>query len=493
MEILKNKKVLVVSPTPSHPQNAGNRARIYGMLKELKRQGYEIHFVYDDRESYNKHVKKSPDIPAMSQEWDRFYYSSPLVGMPEPVYHFFRYIGGKAQYLKKPFYLISGNIWRLRKPLYLISGNIWRIQKIMHNLINLPDRIIGICGLVLKRNIPSAYRIIKPYFPDKKASIVILNERIDEKLSKKQNKQNKVNNPINHSQIDDWYNFKLDRFIKKLHEKNNYDFVVAEYVFMSRVLNNFDDKVIKIIDTHDVFTDRNEKYAKMGINESFFSTTKEEESRGLNRADRIIAIQENEAEFFRGVTDKPIFTIGHFVEQKGLTIKSYFKKTILFIGAGNLANIDAAEKFILNIFPLVKKRIPECQLVLAGNMCSFIKDYEDVVKLGEVDNLNTPYEFAGVVINPTGIGTGLKIKNIEALGQLRPLILSKHSAEGLDSTEGAFLVAEDDNDFSEKIVRVLSDEKCREELISNAQKFIKKYNQNNLVALRKCFSKSSFD
>lgn len=46
-----NRKILVISQTPTHPQNAGNRTRIVNFLLALKEQGHEIHFVYLNRES----------------------------------------------------------------------------------------------------------------------------------------------------------------------------------------------------------------------------------------------------------------------------------------------------------------------------------------------------------------------------------------------------------------------------------------------------------
>ncbi|MBR9704033.1 hypothetical protein GOV12_01370, partial [Candidatus Pacearchaeota archaeon] len=58
---MKRKKILVISPTPTHPQNAGNRARVYDLLRNIKNLGYEIHLVYDDREYIHKHVQKKPD------------------------------------------------------------------------------------------------------------------------------------------------------------------------------------------------------------------------------------------------------------------------------------------------------------------------------------------------------------------------------------------------------------------------------------------------
>ncbi|OYQ34665.1 hypothetical protein CHU92_11570 [Flavobacterium cyanobacteriorum] len=43
-------KVLIISPTPTHPTNAGNRLRILSFCELLKQKGIEIHFLYIDNE-----------------------------------------------------------------------------------------------------------------------------------------------------------------------------------------------------------------------------------------------------------------------------------------------------------------------------------------------------------------------------------------------------------------------------------------------------------
>jgi len=60
-------RILVISPTPSHPQDAGNRARIFALVSELQRVGHEIHFVYLDRPGH------SGDFEAMERHWDGFW------------------------------------------------------------------------------------------------------------------------------------------------------------------------------------------------------------------------------------------------------------------------------------------------------------------------------------------------------------------------------------------------------------------------------------
>ena len=55
----KSKKILVISPTPTHPQNAGNRIRIYNLVSNLKELGHDVHFLYEGRESISDHVEEA--------------------------------------------------------------------------------------------------------------------------------------------------------------------------------------------------------------------------------------------------------------------------------------------------------------------------------------------------------------------------------------------------------------------------------------------------
>lgn len=58
-------RVLVVSPTPSHPQDAGNRARIHALLSALKAAGHAIHLCLLLREN-----PAPPALAAMREAWD---------------------------------------------------------------------------------------------------------------------------------------------------------------------------------------------------------------------------------------------------------------------------------------------------------------------------------------------------------------------------------------------------------------------------------------
>ncbi|MBR9703812.1 glycosyltransferase family 4 protein [Candidatus Pacearchaeota archaeon] len=393
----------------------------------------------------------------MKKEWDEFYYISPFSILSD---------FGTPSYLKKPY--------------YFIYGNLWRVNKVIDYCVNSPNMFIGRSGIFLKNYHPKLYKKLKPSFPDKPPYFVDRNK----KYIKRENfDKSIIEDEI--TQIDEWYNFKIDKIIKKLLKKNKYDIVIVEYVFMSRALLNFKDNTIKIIDTHDVFTDRNKKYEKKGVIETFFSTTFNEESKGLNRADKVIAIQKEEEIIFKNMVDRPIFTIGHCVELLKPSIKNNVKNRILFLGTANKANIHGVKYFIEEIFPLIKEKIPDTKLVLAGKISDSFKDFKDCIRLGEVDSLRNAYDFSDVVINPTLIGTGLKIKNIEALGYGKPLVMSLHSSEGIIGEDKKdFVIAKNNLEFSKSIIKILTDVNYMNELSNNAYKLAKKYNYNNINIIK---------
>jgi glycosyltransferase involved in cell wall biosynthesis len=65
------RKALILSPTASHPQDYGNRNRVYQTTSFFKQQGYEIHFVlYPVEPDWRKGVPKS--ARAMRTEWESF-------------------------------------------------------------------------------------------------------------------------------------------------------------------------------------------------------------------------------------------------------------------------------------------------------------------------------------------------------------------------------------------------------------------------------------
>jgi glycosyltransferase involved in cell wall biosynthesis len=134
---------------------------------------------------------------------------------------------------------------------------------------------------------------------------------------------------------------------------------------------------------------------------------------------------------------------------------------VLFVG--NFAyepNVDAAQYFCRDIFPLILKDVPNAKLFLVGNappseVCSLASN-RHIEVTGRVASLIPFYKDADVVVCPLRIGGGIKVKVLEALGYGKAIVSTSIGAQGLDlSTYRAVAVADEATDFAKNVVRLL--------------------------------------
>ena len=64
------RRILMISPTPSHPHDIGNRARIYSLLANLRRLGHAVSFLHING-------PQKGDDDAMRRCWGEGFYSFP--------------------------------------------------------------------------------------------------------------------------------------------------------------------------------------------------------------------------------------------------------------------------------------------------------------------------------------------------------------------------------------------------------------------------------
>jgi succinoglycan biosynthesis protein ExoO len=79
-----------------------------------------------------------------------------------------------------------------------------------------------------------------------------------------------------------------------------------------------------------------------------------------------------------------------------------------------------------------------------------------------VDDLEPLYRRAGVVISPLIVGSGLKIKLIEALGRGKAVVATSVTVDGVaDQVKSAVTIADTADDFAGAVLGLLSDDQLR--------------------------------
>jgi polysaccharide biosynthesis protein PslH len=289
--------------------------------------------------------------------------------------------------------------------------------------------------------------------------------------------------------VDSYFDPEAGRCLHSLLTSGGFDGMVLSYVFYSRLFESAPEAVRKLIDTHDVFSDRFRLYREHGQANEFFSTGKGEEKKALDRSDAVLAIQEWDAEHFRSLTARPVVVVGHLAapladaSPAGGAAES--ERSMLFVGGPMGINVHAVTWFIDRVLPVVRRRVPDAELWLVGGIGSRIGSRAPGVRrFGFVDALGDLYRRATIVINPQQFGTGLSIKSVDALLYGRPLVTTVSGARGLEDGAGfAFHQAGSAEDFSERVIELLCQPELRATLAGRALEFAVAYHRRNLQAL----------
>lgn len=211
------------------------------------------------------------------------------------------------------------------------------------------------------------------------------------------------------------------------------DFVLAEYGFMTRAFPLLRRDAVKIVDTIDVFSSKASKVERHGVSDGF-ALTEAGEAALLRRADVMIGIQRDEtAALRRLLPEREIVTIGvDFKVLDKIDHPRARRPVVLLVASDNPMNVKGLEDFLSAAWPMIYAKVVDVELRIIGAICDRIDALpEGVRSLGRLAELDTEYDAAAVVINPVIAGTGLKIKTIEALCHLKPIVSWPAGVDGL--------------------------------------------------------------
>jgi glycosyltransferase involved in cell wall biosynthesis len=124
--------------------------------------------------------------------------------------------------------------------------------------------------------------------------------------------------------------------------------------------------------------------------------------------------------------------------------------TILFPAAMDwFPNQDGAEFFATQVLPHVRALLPQAKFRVAGrcrpgDFSRRMEKMPGVEMTGFVEDMRREIERAAVCVVPLRIGSGTRLKILEAAAMRRAIVSTAAGAEGLDFTPGAEIVIADD-------------------------------------------------
>jgi hypothetical protein len=228
------------------------------------------------------------------------------------------------------------------------------------------------------------------------------------------------------------------------------------YAFMTRFLPYLSPAPTSFVDAHDVLSDKAAKVVGFGVLDNV-SISAAEERAMLQRADAVLAIQRNDAARLATMSPGvPILTAGvDFAAPDVGPLPG--QPAILMVAHNNPLNVKGIQDFLRFAWPSIKASKPGARFVVVGSVAQAIR-YPDpqVIFAGVVDDLAACYASTRVVVNPAVAGTGLKIKTVESIAYLRPIVTFPSGAEGIaEPLLSMCHVVSDWYQFTEKVIALL--------------------------------------
>jgi sugar transferase (PEP-CTERM/EpsH1 system associated) len=136
------------------------------------------------------------------------------------------------------------------------------------------------------------------------------------------------------------------------------------------------------------------------------------------------------------------------------------RNAVLYVGSMDYhANIDAVIWFLREVWPSVANRFPRLTFTIVGrNPGPSVRALasQNVQVTGSVDDVRPYYSSAAAVVVPLRVGSGTRLKILEAMAAGVPVVSTTLGAEGLDATAGLELLIGDTPDqISSALVRLL--------------------------------------
>jgi len=156
------------------------------------------------------------------------------------------------------------------------------------------------------------------------------------------------------------------------------------------------------------------------------------------------------------------------VERYGPTVEND-GATLLYTGGMDwFPNRDAVEFFVTAIFPELRRLNSRVKLVVAGrpgpdSFHQWLAKIPDVEFRGPVLDMRIEIARATVCVVPLRVGSGTRLKILEAAAMGKPVVSTSVGAEGLEFTQGRDILIEDEPvEFAHVVADLLSDpQRCR--------------------------------
>ncbi|MEK7504541.1 MAG: glycosyltransferase [Patescibacteria group bacterium] len=252
--------------------------------------------------------------------------------------------------------------------------------------------------------------------------------------------------------------------------KTNLPTVLVEQTIMSRVFRHYVDhearwwlRPLLLIDV-----------AKISFWERYY----------WQRADSLVAVSDEDAALMKAKTsgvDVEVVPNGVGEDFDALKPTLHYNHKILYQGNYKwMQNWEAAHILATKTFPIIKKEIPDAQLIINGQFPTadlkklaskdiLIQEHEDT----DSEAVVRAYSQAGLLVAPIYGPGGTRLKILAAMKSMIPVITTPLGAEGYGAVDGeSIVVGKTPEDIAKKAIKVLKDKNLYTKIAKAARKIV---------------------
>lgn len=271
----------------------------------------------------------------------------------------------------------------------------------------------------------------------------------------------------------------FSRYSNELIARGDYDLVQVEWVESAIFIRRH--KVPMILDAHDVMAKPFARGVTGFMSKVIAEAVKRIELMLMRRFDRIVTLSDFDRDYLKGIWPKaPVLSIP-IPAGLDITETVYKRKpgSILFLASFRYrpVNVAGALWFYREVFPLVKKSVPDATFTIAGYgpppELTALESDPAVSVPGFVEDIDRCYKETAVFVAPILTGGGIIVKVLDALASGTPTVSTTYGNEGVGALDGRdILVADEPEKFAAAIVGLLTDSVFAAEIGASGRQFV---------------------
>lgn len=276
------------------------------------------------------------------------------------------------------------------------------------------------------------------------------------------------------------YNPQYYEYINQLIKRYSIDIVQCEFMTNLSLVYALPIDVKKVFVHHEIEYVRNEQlFRSLQVNELYkryvMEMLKDNEIRALSKFDAVITLSRTDTEklLSDGVMTKVYSSFSMVKTEETMCKIEKFEYRLSFVGPEtHLPNKKGLEWFLGEVWPLLLSNSGQWSLTIIGNwsketVASWESKYKNVRFAGFVENLRDALS-STIMIVPIHIGSGIRMKLLEAANIGIPFVSTTVGAEGLPFKAGEdCFIADSSDDFAKSLFR-LSDINLQRKFVASA-------------------------